>query len=65
MPDGNDPTIWDHLGDVYYRLRESDRARAAWQRALILYEQENHRKMDVRHKDLQRKVKLLDSARQP
>lgn len=65
LPDGNDPTIWDHLGDVYYRLRQTDRARAAWQRALQLYEQEKHRKLDARHKDLQRKVKLLDSARQP
>ncbi|MBM4071173.1 MAG: tetratricopeptide repeat protein [Planctomycetes bacterium] len=65
LPDGSDPTIWDHLGDVYYRLRETDRARAAWQRALQLYEQENHRRMDARYKDVQRKMKLLDSARQP
>lgn len=62
LPDGEDPTIWDHLGDVYYRLREIERARTAWQRAMHLYEREKHRKMDPRYKDLERKFKLLDSA---
>ncbi|MFO0801801.1 MAG: tetratricopeptide repeat protein [Gemmataceae bacterium] len=31
MPDGaNDGVVWDHLGDVQYRLGEKDKARAAW-----------------------------------
>ena len=29
-----DPTVLDHLGDVYRRLGESDLALNAWQRAL-------------------------------
>jgi tetratricopeptide (TPR) repeat protein len=65
LPDGDDPTIYDHLGDVYYRLQQMERARTAWRQALTLYERERLRTMDQKYKDLQRKYKLLDSARQP
>jgi tetratricopeptide (TPR) repeat protein len=61
LPDGEDPVIWDHLGDVYQRLEMSDRARTAWQRALHLYEQEKRRKMDQRYRDLVQKLKLLET----
>jgi tetratricopeptide (TPR) repeat protein len=61
LPDGEDPVIWDHLGDVYQRLEMSDRARDAWQRALHLYQQEKRRKMDQRYKDLVQKLKLLET----
>lgn len=30
---GSDPTISDHLGDVYFQLREYRKARASWERA--------------------------------
>jgi tetratricopeptide (TPR) repeat protein len=62
LQDGDDPTIWDHLGDVYYRQGEMERARTTWQRAKDLYERENSRTMDHRYKELQRKIKLLDSV---
>ena len=65
LGDGDDPTIYDHLGDVYLRLRQVERARTAWRQALTLYERDGVRTMDKRYKDLQRKYKLLDSARQP
>jgi tetratricopeptide (TPR) repeat protein len=65
LPGGEDPTIYDHLGDVYYRLQQIDRARTAWRQALTLYERERVRTMDQKYKDLRRKYKLLDSARQP
>jgi tetratricopeptide (TPR) repeat protein len=65
VPGGDDPTIFDHLGDVYYRLHQVDRARTAWRQALTLYEREPVRTMDQKYKDLRRKYKLLDSARQP
>jgi tetratricopeptide (TPR) repeat protein len=65
LPDGDDPTIYDHLGDVYYQLRQFDRVRVAWQQALTLYERDRLRTMDQKYKDLKRKYKLLDSARQP
>jgi tetratricopeptide (TPR) repeat protein len=61
LPDGEDPVIWDHLGDVYYRLEMTARAQESWQRALHLYEQEKRRKMDQRYKDLKHKLKLLET----
>ena len=32
--------VWDHLGDVYFRLDKPEQARAAWQKAVSLYEAE-------------------------
>ncbi len=61
LPDGDEPVLWDHLGDVYYRLRQFDRARSAWQRSIHLYEQEKRRKMDERYHEVQRKLKLVNS----
>ncbi len=61
LPEGaEDPTVWDHLGDVYYRLERADQARAAWERSAHLFEKENRRKMDERHQEVQRKLKMLD-----
>jgi Tfp pilus assembly protein PilF len=31
---GHDPTVLDHLGDVYYKLGHADRAAAVWEKAL-------------------------------
>ena len=56
-PTGDDPVVWDHLGDVYFRLEKPDQARAAWQKALQLYEQEKRRKMDERYEEMQHKLK--------
>src|SRR5207302_4646386 len=65
LPDGEDPVIWDHLGDVYQHLELAAQARQAWQRALHLYEQEKHRRMDQRYRDLRQKLKLLETTVQP
>jgi tetratricopeptide (TPR) repeat protein len=56
LPDGDDPVMWDHLGDVYQHLSRHEEARAAWRRALELYEQNRRRKSDERYQELQRKV---------
>jgi tetratricopeptide (TPR) repeat protein len=34
----DDPVVWDHLGDVYFRLEQPQKARAAWQKAVSLFE---------------------------
>ncbi len=34
LPNGGDSTIWDHLGDCYHRLKKTDKAKSAWQKAL-------------------------------
>jgi tetratricopeptide (TPR) repeat protein len=61
LPEGEDPVILDHLGDVYQRLEMTARAQESWERALHLYEQEKRRKMDQRYKDLKHKLKLLET----
>ena len=39
LPGGaTDPTVWDHLGDVLFRLNEKSKAKAAWERAKELYD---------------------------
>jgi Flp pilus assembly protein TadD len=60
LPGGDDdPVVFDHLGDVYYRLKEQDKARAAWKKALSLYDAGTRRKTDGRYKEIQDKVRLL------
>ncbi len=57
LPDGDDPVIWDHLGDVYRHLQRAGDARAAWEQALRLYEQGTRRIDDERCQELRRKIK--------
>jgi tetratricopeptide (TPR) repeat protein len=59
LPDGEDPVIWDHLGDVYFRLQLPEQARAAWRQAQRLYEQDR-RLRDRHYQDLLRKLRLLE-----
>jgi tetratricopeptide (TPR) repeat protein len=54
-----DPVVWDHLGDVYFRLNEPARARAAWTRAVELYENLRRRQPDDRYREIKQKLKLL------
>jgi tetratricopeptide (TPR) repeat protein len=65
LPDGDDPVIWDHLGDVYLRLNLRDRARGAWERAAHFYERDRRGRMERRYRELQEKRKLLEQGRQP
>lgn len=39
LEDGNDPTIWDHLGDCHHKLKDIPEARKAWTKALTLAEE--------------------------
>lgn len=56
---GEDPVIYDHLGDVYFRMEMRPEAARAWQRSLDLYDQGNRRKDDERLRDLRRKLGLV------
>jgi tetratricopeptide (TPR) repeat protein len=58
LPDGDDPVIFDHLGDVYQHLMMPAEARRAWERALQLYDQGQRRLDDDRRQDLLRKIKM-------
>jgi tetratricopeptide (TPR) repeat protein len=53
---GEDPVIYDHLGDVYLRLRMRMQANQAWQRALELYKQGVRGNDEERVREIQRKI---------
>jgi tetratricopeptide (TPR) repeat protein len=60
LPSGDDdPVVFDHLADVYMRLKEKDRALLAWKKALALFDQGTRRKSDDRYKEIQDKIRLL------
>jgi tetratricopeptide (TPR) repeat protein len=54
----NDPTVWDHLGDVYYKMKEYGSARQAWQTALRLHTVEQPGRQDALVRELHRKLRL-------
>jgi tetratricopeptide (TPR) repeat protein len=58
----SDPVVWDHLGDVCYRLEETPRALACWQKAVDLYDKERRRRPDDRYLEVKRKLQLLGPA---
>jgi tetratricopeptide (TPR) repeat protein len=60
LPEGiHDPVVWDHLGDVCKRMKDSAGASAAWSKALKQYEEGNRSRSDERYRDIQRKLKGL------
>jgi tetratricopeptide (TPR) repeat protein len=62
LPTGeDDPVVWDHLGDVYCRLDQKDKARTAYRKAVELYDAGRRRKADDRYKEVKEKLKLLAS----
>jgi tetratricopeptide (TPR) repeat protein len=60
LPDGEDPVVWDHLGDTCFRLHDNARANEAWRHALRLYEQERRPDRDQRYQDLRHKLHQLE-----
>ena len=58
----NDPVVWDHLGDVSFRLEAPERARSAWLKAKQLYETDKRRKTDEQYKELRHKLEMLNAA---
>jgi tetratricopeptide (TPR) repeat protein len=57
LPTGDDdPVVWDHLGDVYFRLKETAKAVAAWKKALALYDARTRRPQPDRCKEIQEKI---------
>jgi tetratricopeptide (TPR) repeat protein len=57
----NDLTIWDHLGEVCFRMNDKAGARAAWQRSLKLFETIRQRRGIEHYNELKRKLQQLDS----
>jgi tetratricopeptide (TPR) repeat protein len=64
LPDGGrDPVIWDHLGDVYARQKETGLAVEAWKKALKLYEEKARPRSDERHKEIRQKLERFVQSR--
>jgi tetratricopeptide (TPR) repeat protein len=66
LPGGaDDPVVWDHLGDVYYRLENTAKAREAWEKSVQMYEIERRRKPDDRFKEVKQKLRTLEQEAKP
>jgi tetratricopeptide (TPR) repeat protein len=61
LPEGDDPVLWEHLGDVCYRLHQTARAQSAWREAIHLYEEGRRRDRDQRYQDLRHKLEQLEA----
>jgi tetratricopeptide (TPR) repeat protein len=57
-----DPIVWDHLGDVMFRLGEKAKAKEDWKKAEEIYKSDlrgSVRRRDDRFEELKRKIKLV------
>jgi tetratricopeptide (TPR) repeat protein len=55
----DDPTVWDHLGDVYIKLDLAAKAKEAWNKARKLYDTTGRHKHDGRRAEVEKKLKTL------
>ncbi|MFO0953513.1 MAG: tetratricopeptide repeat protein [Isosphaeraceae bacterium] len=55
---GTDSTIWEHLGDVYFQLKDASKARNAWEAARKAAAKSNP--PDKRLTEIQKKLESLD-----
>jgi tetratricopeptide (TPR) repeat protein len=63
MPEGSlDGTVWDHLGDVYFKQKETAKAKQAWTTALKLFANDARAKREGRIEDGKRKLQILSSG---
>jgi tetratricopeptide (TPR) repeat protein len=61
LPNGDDdPVVWDHLGDVYFRLKEVEKAGNAWKTAIELFETGGRRRPDERYREIKEKRKHIN-----
>lgn len=65
LPGGDDdPVVWDHLGDVYFRLGETERSLKAWAKAVELYQSCRRRSADEKLQEIKKKITMLESQTQ-
>jgi tetratricopeptide (TPR) repeat protein len=61
LPEGaDDPSVWDHLGDVYAKLHLAGKAKEAWNMSLKLYDTSGRRKSDSHRVEVVKKLKTVD-----
>lgn len=60
FPDGAaDPVVWDHYGDVLFKLGEREKAKAAWRKAEPGYATGHQGRQGGRKDELKRKLDLI------
>ncbi len=60
FPDGAaDPLVWDHFGDVLFKLGEREKAKEAWMKAKPGYETGHQGRQGGRKDELKRKLDLV------
>jgi tetratricopeptide (TPR) repeat protein len=57
-----DPVVWDHLGDVYLKMNQRERALDHWRKALLLYDADKRRKPDEHYHELKAKLLRFDAG---
>ncbi|MCE9529865.1 MAG: tetratricopeptide repeat protein [Planctomycetes bacterium] len=55
-----DPTVWDHLGDVYLKLGQKDKAKDSFKTAIKLYEHDFRTKKEGRQDEARKKLKVIE-----
>jgi len=61
LPDGaDDPTVWEHLGDVYVKLDLPGKAKESWHTSLKMWETAAKRKGETRPTEVEKKLKTLE-----
>lgn len=58
--DGQDPVIWDHLGDSYLQLGDKTEAKSAWKKSIELYDKVNRKRDADKLEQVKQKLELLD-----
>jgi tetratricopeptide (TPR) repeat protein len=61
LPDGDDPVIWDHLGEVYSAQGLKKEALAAWRKAMDFYAGNKRHNIEERVRVLRDKMKRLEA----
>lgn len=56
LKNGDDPVIYEHLGDVYHHLGQVEDARKAWKKALELYAKSKRVGLDDHRQEVQDKL---------
>jgi tetratricopeptide (TPR) repeat protein len=60
LPGGDDdPVVWDHLGDVLFRLGEKEKAVSCWKKALELFADGARLREGSRPKEIKEKIELV------
>ena len=56
----DDPVVWDHLGDVYFSMKEKQKSLESYKKAINLYEVVKTRRDADRVRDIKQKIELLE-----